>query len=611
MNPTMLIVPIAFALGAIGILASSKLKLPSILFYLIIGIFAGLLFGSSALNLITETELNSIASMIIGPIVGLIIFEGAMALNIKKLRSTSKSVVNLILIGVPVTIVLIAVLAHFLFGLEWLPSILIGAILSVTGPTVITPLFKRVDVWPSIKKILSAEGILVDVVGAVISILVLEFILVHGSTSEIISQLIGRLFIGSAVGFVIGWLAVNVIKLAKLKETGPAVAITFAAALVAFAIPESISPESGIISAAVAGFVMGNMVYKERNACLEFKGEIVTLAISMVFVVLAATINPATFTEIGWLGAAFALGVILVVRPLMVFLSTLRVVISNKEKIYVALTGPRGIVAASVASLVAVELGKNNPDGSIIKALVFIVIIVSVTFVSFLAKPLARWLEVVPVKVLIVGANAIGIELAGILEKRGDSVILIDIDPTKVEQATKHGYEAILGDATSEDDLMNADAKETKHLIVVTSSDSKNLMIAQIAKSKFHIEDIVCMISRPERMEAFEDLGIKTMSPTISSAQTIESLIHHSSALCILGEGDCDVVADQVTIKNPEIFDKMLREINLPSGAIVALIRRAGSAHIPLGSFVLLKGDTATIFAQREQVDAVKRLLVG
>ncbi|MCK5744272.1 MAG: cation:proton antiporter, partial [Caldisericia bacterium] len=259
----MLIVPIAFALGAIGILASSKLKLPSILFYLIIGIFAGLLFGSSALNLITEAELNSIASMIIGPIVGLIIFEGAMALNIKKLRSTSKSVVNLILIGVPVTIVLIAVLAHFLFGLEWLPSILIGAILSVTGPTVITPLFKRVDVWPSIKKILSAEGILVDVVGAVISILVLEFILVHGSTSEIISQLIGRLFIGSAVGFVIGWLAVNVIKLAKLKETGPAVAITFATALIAFAIPESISPESGIISAAVAGFVMGNMVYKE------------------------------------------------------------------------------------------------------------------------------------------------------------------------------------------------------------------------------------------------------------------------------------------------------------------------------------------------------------
>ncbi|MEZ4813169.1 MAG: cation:proton antiporter [Caldisericia bacterium] len=614
MSPDVLIIAIAFALGAAGILASSKLKLPSILFYLVIGISAGLLFGESGLGLISHDQLNSFSSSIIGPIVGLIIFEGAMALNLEKLRATSKPVTNLIIFGMPITIVFTAILARVLFGIDWLPAILIGAILSVTGPTVITPLFKRVDVRPSIEKILSAEGILADVVGAVISILVLEFILSHGTPAAIISQLIGRIIIGCASGFVIGWGAVTTIKLANLKETAPAVAITFATALLAYMIPEILfnQPESGIISAAVAGLVMGNMKYKERKACLEFKGEIVTLAISMVFVILAATIDLQTLASNGWLGVLFAFGVIIFVRPLMVFTSTMGLVLTAREKFYLSLTGPRGIVAASVASLAAVQLAEAYPhDGTMIKALVFIVIIVSVTFVSFMAKPLARMLEVVPMKVIIVGANAIGIELAGILEKRGDRVVMIDIDPIKVEEATKCGFDVVLGDATMLSDLKKVVVSDAKHLILVTTSDSKNLMIAQIARSKCGIENIVCMISKPERMEAFEKLGIRTMSPTISSAQTIESLIHHSSAFSLLGESDGNVIADELTLSNPNVFGKTLREVGLPNGVIVALIRRHGTAHIPLGDFALQKGDIATVFARREQVSAVKRILVG
>ncbi len=609
----LMIISVAFALGAIGLLASSKLKLPSIVFYLVFGILAGLLLGSTGFGIIESAKLNNIASGIIGPVVGLIIFEGAMALDIKKLRETSKTVVNLIVFGMPITIALIAVLAHYLFSLDWVTSLLIGAILSVTGPTVITPLFKRIDVLPSIKRIMSAEGIIADVVGAVISILLLEFILTQGATTAIVSHFVGSILIGSITGFITGWLAVTTIRLTKLKDIGPAVAITFATALIAYAIPEYIYKESGIISTAVAGLVMGNMLYAGKRACLKFKSELVTLAISMVFVVLAATIDLSIMTSIGWMGIVFAFGVIILVRPLMVFTVTCTLVVNIKEKLYIAFTGPRGIVAASVASLAAVELSKHgmNAESTIIKALVFGVIIISVAFVSFIAKPLAKRLGVIPMKIIIIGANAIGFETARFLEKRGDSVTLIDIDRNKVDIAEGMGFEAYLGDATDEKVLRSAGIEDAQYLIVITSSDSKNLMIAQIAKSTFKIKDIICLISMPSRMEAFSELGIKAMSPTISAAQTIESIVHHSSALCLLGEKDLNVIADQLVVSNPMLYNKSLKELMIPKGAIISLIRRAGNAHIPLGDFVLKKGDVATVFSKKEELDNIKRLFQG
>lgn len=608
-----MIISVAFALGAVGLLASSRLKLPSILFYLVFGILAGLLLGSSGFGIIDSGELNTIASGIIGPIVGLIIFEGAMALDMKKLRETSKTVVNLIIFGMPITIILTAVLAHYLFGLDWMVSLLIGAILSVTGPTVITPLFRRIDVLPSIKKVMSAEGIIADVVGAVISILLLEFIIAEGATSAIMSHFIGCILVGSLTGSIVGWLAVITIRHTKLKDTGPAVAITFATALLAYAIPETIYKESGIISTAVAGLVMGNMVYQGKQACLKFKSELVTLAISMVFVVLAATIDLSTMSSLGWISLIFVFGVIIVVRPLMVVIAMSNLVVSSKEKLYIALTGPRGIVAASVASLSAVELSRHGmiAESITIKALVFGVIIISVTFVSFVAKPLAKRLGVIPMKILIVGANAIGFETAKVLEKRGDSVTMIDIVKAKVEQAERMGFEAYLGDATDEQVLKNAGIKNAKILIVITSSDSKNLMIAQIAKSTFKIKDIICRISMPSRMEAFEELGIKVMSSTISAAQTIESLVHHSSALCLLGEKDSNVIADQLVVTNPMLYNKALKELEIPRGVIVSLIRRSGNAHIPLGDFILKKGDVATVFTRKEELETVKQLFQG
>lgn len=386
--------------------------------------------------------------------------------------------------------------------------------------------------------------------------------------------------------------------------------------------------EIGIISAATAGLVMGNLKYKEKDDCLRFKSDIVTLAISMVFVFLAASLDIETLINIGWKGVLFAVSIMLLARPAMVFLVTIR---NNaliwREKLYIALTGPRGIVAASVASLAAIEISRVISEsgeiaiffggkltlatGNDIKALVFIAIIVTVLFVSFLAKPLAKWLEVKPMKVVIVGANDIGIELALLLEKRGDKVVLIDIEKMNVDMATKRGLTAVVGDATNETDLRKAGAFDAKHLVVVTSSDSKNLMIAQIAKSSFGIDDIACMISKPERIEAFARLGIKTMSPTVSAAQTLESLVHHSSAMKILYESDSDVIADELIVQNEEIFGKQIRQLPLPQHVIIAVVRREDMAKIPLGDFILQKDDIATIFAGREQMQIVKKLFSG
>jgi len=473
----------ALAMGA-GVAAQAlahHLRIPGIVLFLT----AGVVLGPDVLGLVQPDALQGGLDTLVGLAVATILFEGGLNLNIDRLRRQAKTIRRLITLGALVTAVGGTLAARLLMRWDWATSILFGTLVIVTGPTVIGPLVRRIRLTPRLRTILEAEGVLIDPIGAIIAVVTLEALLAGTAGSAAVgllgipTRLLGGSLAGVAGGFAIAFL------LGREGLVPEEIRNVFALAMVLtlYAVSEAILPESGILATPVAGIVVGNARGRLHGELLEFKEQLTVMLVAMLFVLLAADVRLTDVFNLGWAGVGTIAVLMFVVRPIGVALCTAGSDLSVKEKAFIAWLGPRGIVAAAVASIFAQQLEAEGIGEPLeLRALVFLVIAVTVSVQGLTGGPIASWLGLrrrSKSGYAIVGANAMGRALGDALKKGGHEVVLIDSNPHETMAAEEAGLSVIYGNANDEHVLDRADVEGRIGVVMLTGNENANLLIAK------------------------------------------------------------------------------------------------------------------------------------
>ena len=468
------------ALGAAAQWAAWRIGLPAILPLLIVGFLVGPLFGwVDPSSLFGQDILFPAVSLA----VGLILFEGGLTLSLPEVRETRGVVVRLVTIGALVTWLGATFAAWTLVDLPLPLAFLFGALIIVTGPTVIGPLLRIVRPSARVANVLKWEGILIDAIGAMVAVLVFEFLLIENREQALGSTLL--LFLRFILtGTVVGVIAGSVLAWLLRRRLIPdylvnlvALAMVFAA----FAVASALAQEAGLLATVLMGMVIANRGVPNINDLLSFKEDLTVLFISLLFIVLAANIELEAFmAALSLPSLALLATVILIIRPLSVFASTAGSSMSLREKAFLGWIAPRGIVAAAVSSLFATKLVAAGFEGAeSLVPLVFLVIVGTVLLGSLTAKPVAEALGVAepdPQGFLILGAHPIARRIAQFLKDEDLAVMLADTNWSNVAAARLEGlpayYGSLLSDRTDDEIRLSGIGR----LLALTSNDEANAL---------------------------------------------------------------------------------------------------------------------------------------
>lgn len=441
----------------------------------------GVAVGPDGLGWLRPETLGGGLAAFVSFAVAIILFEGGMALDVRRLLHQALPIRRLVTLGAAVTAVLGTLAARFLLDWSWGVSTLFGTLVIVTGPTVIQPLLRRIRVQPRVATVLEAEGILGDAVGATVAVVALEVLLASPGTSvqQALSGLFGRLGFGLVSGLVAGGAIAGAMSVRRLVPEGLR-NVTVLALLVAFVqASDALQSESGVLTAIVAGLLVGNLPGRPMRALREFKEELTVLMIGILFVLLAADVRVADVGALGLPGALVVAALMLVIRPVNVAVSTAGSDLATRERLFLAWVAPRGIVAAAVASHFADVLGGAGiPGGRELRALVFLVIATTVTLQGLSGGPVARLLGVAlpaPRGWGILGANALGRALARLL---GQPTTLVDANPDHCRAARRDGLVAWAGNALEESTFRSAGLEERRGFLAVTPNEEVNFLFA-------------------------------------------------------------------------------------------------------------------------------------
>ena len=455
-----------------------KMRLPAIVTLILVGLVAGPVTGVLNPDLLLGKFLQPMVSLS----VAIILFEGGLSLELSDLKEseTLKSVRRLVLVGASVTWVLVTGLAVQLLGFQFELALLLAAILVVTGPTVIVPLLRQVGLGGRVRAILKWEGMINDPIGAVLAIVVFEAIR-GGYISDFRTIALTGFFRTIFVALVGGFLTAKILAFGLKRFwipdhlQGP---LALGAALVLFGLCDVFQPESGLAAVTVMGLALAHTKDVSLRNIRHFKEDLSVLLISTLFVVLSARLDLQALLNIkpGWV--LFTLLVIGLVRPVAVLLSTAGSGLSWQEKVYLSAIGPRGIVAAAIASVFSLELKDSGYQGvDDLVTITFLVIGGSVVFSGLVATPLARWLDLVREgkgTLLMVGAHPRARCLAQALVEGEVPVLLVDTNVRNVVKAREEGLEALRGDILSSELEAQLDFSDIGALLAVLPNDEVN-----------------------------------------------------------------------------------------------------------------------------------------
>ena len=494
----------AIALGIAAQVMAERFQIPAILPLLVLGIFC----GPAGLALFQPTALGSeFLTALVHLGVAIILFEGGLTLDPRRLLTVGGPVRNLLTIGVAVTGVGAAVAARFVLGIGWPMAALFGAIMTVTGPTVIVPLLRHLIAPREVKTLLLSEGLLIDPVGAVLAYLVLQWTERAGiPLRELVGELTVITLTGIIVGFAAGALAKVVVRTRLVS--GELRNLTILALLmVCYEMAEHQAPQAGILAAMVMGFAMSAAELPDLVSVKAFKGQLTTLVISMLFILLAGDLDLDAMLDLGWKGPAVIGLLIVVVRPLSVAFSVWPGHMGRKERLVIGLTAPRGIVAAAVASLAAQQMSRLGVEGAgALEGLVYLGILMTVTWSTLMAVVLPRVLGYASdpqrLRAVLVGANPLTLLIAGILERSGRTVVVIDgvrwrLDPFRAAELT-----TVCGDARDSTTYEEAGVERDSLVLSATTNDELNILVADMVHSEFGVEHPVVALHVPP-----EDFG--------------------------------------------------------------------------------------------------------
>jgi NhaP-type Na+/H+ or K+/H+ antiporter len=608
------------ALGVGGQLLADRFKLPSIIFYLAVGLTLGPGTGIITRSTFTQDALAAI----VGLAVAIIVFEGAFHLKLERVREAPSAALRLVTLGAVGALLGTAAAVHVFLGVEWGLSFLVGALLVATGPTVITPILTVVPVRDRVAAALETEGIVNDVSAAILAVVVFEALLLdEEGGGEFVSEFARRVGQGLLVGIVVAAAVYYLIRYVDLSPGNAprnARLLVLASALVAFAGANELASEAGVASVATAGILLGNFDLPYEEEIEAFKGDITLLVLSFVFIALAAQVRPSDLLGLGLGGALVVAAVMLVIRPVLVFASTLGDRFTTNERVFMSFVGPRGIIPASVATLFAVRLRSQAADleaagqaaeaaavgaqADVLVGTVFLVILVTVVVEGGLAHYLGAYLDVIPMRVIIVGGGKAGRALAERLEDRGENVVIVEAEEDIVETTRNEGFTVEWGDGTDTEVLRSAGAGRAKIVVAATGDDDANLLVSQLAASKFDVEQVIARANNPDNVDAFEDLGVRTISGAMATAWAMDNQIERPAMARWMTKVGRTGDVQEIELSGGDLVGKAVREVGpmLPDECLIALVSRDGETRVPGADFVLEKGDRVTLIGQRDAV---------
>jgi len=481
---------LAVGFGMAGQLLASRLGVPSIVVLLIIGVTV----GPDGMGLLNPDVFGAARTDLVTLAVTVILFEGGLGLRLEDLRQQQRSLALLLTLGAAISMLVGSAAAHYMLAMPWSIACLYGALVIVTGPTVVTPLLSRLTLDRTVRELLIGEGVLIDPIGAIVAIVAADYVVGRSHVWEAGWLLFARLGIGALVGAAAGFVSAAVLRRGWIADEfrNPAI---FGAVLFVAAVASGLSSEAGLMAAVVQGVVMANAGLPELQPLRQFKEELTVLLLSFIFVLLAADLSIGAVRTLGWHALSVVALVAWVARPLSVLLCTIGSTLTLRQRLFVAWICPRGVVAAAVAGLFGILLSNAGiPGGDQLEALVFVTVACTVTIQGLSARRVARLLGIdLPALqgTIIVGADALGCLLGQLLIAQGRQVVLIDRSPQHCRAAHAEGLPVYEGDALAVESLDEAGARYADTVVAATRNQELNTLIAQRVRKSFRVERVL------------------------------------------------------------------------------------------------------------------------
>lgn len=598
------------ALGVIGVgiaLANQiakRLHIPPILVYLVLGALA----GESVLGVVRPHDLEPLFETVLEVLVGLIVFEGAFAIDTDYLRRVGRFVRNLLTIGLVLTFGLATLAAGGLGVLPWPTAALFGALVTVTGPTVIGPLVKRVHLNDHVRAVLIGEGVLIDPLGAILAVVVLESVLGGLVEADPLVFIPTRLGAGFLFGLAGAALVRGVVHFNKAITVVEVQLLLIGSSIAVYAVSASVLPQSQLMAMATMGLALAWMSIPHTDEVRSFEDDISLLLLGAIFVLAAATVDLSVISDLFPAGFIVIFLLMAVIRPVVVFICSIGSGLRWQERAYVSAIGPRGVVAASLAAFASTQLGEENA-GPTLAALVFLTVFVTVAIQSTYAEIVAKFLGVKAMRALVAGAGALARRIAVQLEADGFDVLLIDSDEETVALAKAEGLTAEVGDVTDVRFLNKNGAMDAKVAVAVTNRDQSNLLFTQYLHSVNPDVRLFVRVGQPGAVDAFRQTGATILSEVDTLATAFAELIGSPTLEHTL----VSRVGDRMTVEVPvgnALDGRQVRELGLPQRVLVLLLVRDGGDLVPSGNTVLQTGDRMLLFGQRELVLESRERLV-
>jgi NhaP-type Na+/H+ or K+/H+ antiporter len=463
--------------------SASMLRLPAILLLLLSGFLVGPGCELAGFHKLIDPDklLGSLLFPVVSLAVAVILFEGGLSLTFGEIAGLRNVVWRLVTVGGLVTWAVGTIAAHLILGFSWPIALLLGQLLVVTGPTVIGPLLRFVKPSGSVGGILKWEGIVIDPIGAMLAVLVLGALPMPDLQSALLVTMLGVLktvVVGIGVGAAAAALIVVALKRFWIPDVLQNAMILMLIA-VTYSAANLLVSEAGLFAVTVLGIVLANQNHATVTHIAEFKENLTVLLVSMLFVVLSARLGSAEFEAVGARSLLFALVMILVARPLAVAVSTWRSALHWRERVFLASMAPRGIVAAAVTSVFAIQLSRAGyHESDELVPTVFVMIVVSVVVYGIAAPLVARLLglSAPPTGFLIAGANPLALAIGQALHDLGATVLLVDREPIAIRSARLQGLPTMLGSIVSRYVQENIELSGMGRLLALTPNQEANTL---------------------------------------------------------------------------------------------------------------------------------------
>ncbi len=437
--------------------------------------------------------------------VAVILFEGSLTLKLHEIKGLEGVVRNLVTIGALITWAIIAVATHYMLAFTWELSFLFGALVVVTGPTVITPLLRTMRPTANLANILRWEGIIIDPLGALLAVLVYG-VIISGQEHQTLLVFSTIVLTGGMICAAGAYALATILRRHLMPEYLHNVA-TLVLVLGIFTLSNTLQHESGLLAVTVMGMMLANMKHVPMEDILNFKESLTVLLISILFIVLAARIEFSQFMELGWASLAVFAVILLIARPATVLASTFGSKLKWQEKALLSWVAPRGIVAAAVSVLFALKLEELGFVGAdLLVPMTFMVIIGTVVIQSASAGPLANWLKVSepePRGVLIIGANNVSRAIAKELKELGFRTLLTDTNWEHIRAARMDGLKTYYGNAVSDHADRHLDLVGIGRLFAMSRRPALNALACLRYKNELGVNNVFSL-QTPEEKEAKE-----------------------------------------------------------------------------------------------------------